>query len=155
MRSTQQRALGILTLTSLMFSWLRRRKERSNTVAFVKSVPDILARYGELIEKYPTGFIDETWLPENKSTMKRALKVGWILATDDDDREWISAGWNCLSVFQPGVGDVPIGTSESDENSYEGTARLNRWLRFAKMGQAEDELNEAEMNEFIRQYDQT
>jgi hypothetical protein len=136
-----------------MLKWLQQRRRRRANGRFVKAVPAILARYGELIEAHPTAYIDETQLPVDKEMMKAALKIGWKLADNDKQREWLKVGWILLSQFQKGVGETPIdcnlspGLLPSDEE----VSRLDRFLQFAKIAEAETEKNRAEMFEFIRQ----
>jgi len=85
--------------------------------------------------------------------MKAALKIAWKLADNDKEREWLKVGWILLSQFQKGVGETPIdcklspGLLPSDEE----VSRLDRFLQFAKIAEAETEKNRAEMLEFVRQ----
>jgi hypothetical protein len=132
-----------------MFRWLKERREKAASNEFFKTVPDILARYGELHEKYPGAYLDEWMLPVDKPSMKRALKIGWLIAKTDEQREWMKIGWTLLQNFQSGIGDVPLQATAPDITSPKDMANFERWLEFAKKGQIEDEANQREKDAFI------
>jgi hypothetical protein len=131
-----------------MFSWIKDRRNRATEAHFIESVPRVLAEYGKLLEKFPAAYIDEAWLPLKKLGMKRALKIGWKLAKDDEQREWIKIGWTLLSQFQKGVGSKPI---DSNIITRENLARLDRFLELAKIAQLEADSDQIELLEFVQQ----
>jgi hypothetical protein len=131
--------------------WFKsERTKHPDAAAFVRAVPSILDIYGGLLEKYPAAYIDETWLPVDKESMKGAFKSVWILAADDDGRKWIEHAWMNLSLFQPGVGELPVTCDVLGDATQENVEKLNRWLSFANIGQKEDEVNLAELLAFTR-----
>lgn len=70
-----------------MFDWFKKRRERiiaDRADRLVRDVPVILSRFRELLEKHPTAYMDETWLPVSKAEMKTVLKIAWKSAKDDD-----------------------------------------------------------------------
>jgi hypothetical protein len=134
-----------------MLGWFKRKNGRANTAAFVKTVPNVLTQYGDLLEKHPSAYMDDTWLPLDKPSMKRVLKAGWILAADDEARKWIENAWTCLSLFQPGIGSVPVDCDVLGGASEENLKNLDRWVHLANIGRAEDEANQAEFLAFVRQ----
>ncbi len=135
-----------------MFKWFKERRKKALEDQFIKAVPAILARYGDLLEKYPACYVDETWLPVAKPMMKRALKIGWLMAKGNDQlREHVKVGWTLLSTFQKGVGPKPIDmTVKSDPLSDEGMDHLNRMLKIGRSSEAEMNADRDEMQEFIR-----
>jgi len=143
--------MGILDKIGRRFGWFKKiLTKHPDAAAFAKAVPSILTIYAELLEKHSLAYIDETWLPVDKNSMKTAFKAAWILAEDDDGRRWIQDAWMSLSMFQPGVGDVPLmcaivgGVPNDDMNI------LNGWMHFADLSRAEDENNRAEILAFVR-----
>jgi hypothetical protein len=136
-----------------MFDQIRKWRKESEIRRIAETVPDILARYGELLEKYPTAYMDEKWLPVNKASMKQALKIGWLMSKNDQQREYIRSGWVYLSLFQKDVGNIPADANVPVDATPESIASLDRFLHFAKLGRAEDEANMRELDEFIRSQD--
>jgi hypothetical protein len=55
--------------------WLAKRRKRIEAQEFAKLAGEALARLGQLMEKYPGSFLDETWLPLPKDSMKGILKA--------------------------------------------------------------------------------
>jgi hypothetical protein len=142
--------MGILERIGRGFGWFKKKTSGyGDTAAFVRAVPIIITLYAELLEKYPIAFIDETWLPVDKSSMKSAFKAAWILANDDDGREWIQDAWISLSMFQPGIGHVPVMCETLDGIVNEDMNILNGWLLLSRIGQAEEETNKAEIRAFV------
>jgi hypothetical protein len=134
----------------IMFGWLKRKNRQTDTATFVKKVPNVLTQYGQLLEDYPSAYMDETWLPLDKASMKRVLKAGWILAADDEGRKWIESAWTSLSLFQPGVGSSPVNCDVLGGASEENSNNLDQWVHFAKIGHADDEANKVEFLAFVR-----
>jgi hypothetical protein len=131
--------------------WFKRKSTKHpDAAAFVRAVPSILDLYDGLLEKYPAAYLDETWLPVDKESMKGAFKAAWILAADENDRKWIERSWMSLSLFQPGVGELPVSCDVLGDATQENVEKLDHWLSFANIGQAEDEANQAELLAFIR-----
>ena len=93
-----------------MLGWLKRRPDPSKpeVTEFLKQMPLILGQYGGLLDKYPMAFIDETWLPVNKLTMKAVFKMAWLMYPEPRHRGAVERAWMSLSYFQPGIGDAPI-----------------------------------------------
>ena len=137
-----------------MFEWFKERRERilaDRADRLVRDVPVILSRYRELLEKHSTAYMDETWLPVSKAEMKTVFKIAWKSAKDDDRREVIKICWTLLSKFQKGIGKIPINCSVPQSASYEeGVRIMDPYLLIAKIAKAEDEVNRAEMHDFIR-----
>jgi hypothetical protein len=113
-------------------------------------VPRILQKYGELIEKYPTAYVDETLLPVSKHQMKMVLKAAWKMAPNEQLRNHVEVGWTLLSMFQPNIGEVPIDCKISPNLLPEDMAQLDRFLQIGKVAQAESEKDREELQEFIR-----
>lgn len=111
-------------------------------------VEETIARYGELIEKYPASYIDETWLPASKDQMRVAFKAVWQSAPEL--RNSVEVGWALLHIFQPGVGQMPIcPTAPKDPRDKQGMARLERYLALDKKAETERKSDAAEMKAFI------
>jgi hypothetical protein len=149
-------ALGIGGASFLMFEWFKERRERIAEDRLKRDAPIILSRYQELLEKHPTAYMDETWLPVSKTQMKAILKAVWVSAKYDERRESIKIAWALLSKFQPGIGKVPISCTTPSYISYEeGLRILEPYMRIAKIAQAEDEANRTELLEFIQRNSKT
>jgi hypothetical protein len=133
-----------------VLKWFKDRRERAANDRFFKAVPEILAEFGKLQALHPAAYMDETWLPANKRSMRRALKVGWMLAKTDEEKEWIKVGWTLLQFFQPGIGDTPLVLNALADQSPLSLARFGRVLEFARKAAIEDEANQCEKEEFIR-----
>src|SRR5260370_14361055 len=129
-----------------MFSWIKDRRNRAAEAHFIESVPRVLAEYGKLLEKFPAAYIDEARLPLKKLGMKRALKIGWKLAKDDEQREWIKIGWTLLSQFQKGVGSKPI---DSNIITQENPAKLDTCLELANIAHLEADSEQIEQFELV------
>jgi len=57
-----------------MFKWFKSSNPKKPHDLTVAEIGDILANYAELIEKHPTAFMDESWLPVPKDEMRRVLR---------------------------------------------------------------------------------
>jgi hypothetical protein len=131
-------------------SWLERRRERKKAEVLTRRVPKIIGRLGELIEKYPDGYMDETWLPLDKSGMKTVLKIAIAAENDSKKREWLKVGWLLLSQFQPNIGQTPVRfASSSPLPSPEEMEALSRYVQISERARVEEEQNVAELNDFL------
>jgi hypothetical protein len=134
----------------MMFNWFHHRNERTGTDQRSRASA-ILASYQELLEKYPTAYLDETWLPVSKNEIKAILKTAWVSTKNTDRREWIQIAWSLLSKFPPGIGS-PIRCSAQSYVYDEGNGRsLERYLEIAKIAHAEEDAIRNEILEFIQQ----
>jgi hypothetical protein len=131
-----------------MWRWLAARKDRRDARRAVVAAHELIARFGALIERYPGAFIDETWLPAEKEAIKTALKIAWLADETPERRELIKTGWVLLSLFQPGVGPVPIDASPEDDDPVAVSRKLKRYMAFTKLGELEDKANIAELRAF-------
>jgi hypothetical protein len=117
---------------------------------FIKAVPDLLAKYGDVVASNRAIYLDESLLPAKKTVMKAALKVGWELATSGEQREWIKTGWYLLSNFQPGIGDPPHDGKIPLDASIEDALRINdEFLRVAEMAETEAERDRDEFARYV------
>ncbi len=139
-----------------MFEWFRPKGQpaatkKPRTLTTAADVMDILAQYGELLEKYPTAFVDESWLPVPKDQMRLAFKAALKFAPNDEMREVVKVGWTFLSMFQPGVGPTPVdGKPPKDPRDKKAFAQFERYAEFLTKSQVEMERDAAEMEAFIR-----
>ena len=134
-----------------MLSWFKRRRRLDNAKEKALGAQLAINRLGELIERYPNAIIDEKWLPVPKSDMKTALKIGWITAQNDKDRELIRVGWSLLASFQPGVGEEPISSKLPENPSPEDAIKiLGPYLEFSSRVQTEMVMNGEEFDAFVK-----
>jgi len=133
-----------------MFSWLRKTRQDAIAKKSIIVANAAIEKFGELLEKYPGGYLDESWLPLPKSEMKTAFKVRWLIAKNEEEREWIKVGWFYLSSFQPGIGQTPL-TANLDGNTSPETviAKLGPYLEFSKQVEADMLRDKAEFEQFI------
>lgn len=64
-------------------AWVLSSKERARTTSITlttSDVPRIMQEYSGLLEKYPTAYMDEKWLPVPKDQMRLVLKAAWKMA---------------------------------------------------------------------------
>jgi hypothetical protein len=113
----------------LMFRWFRA-KRRPRELTF-EVIADIVERYGVLLERYPTAYVDERLLPVRKDEVRSALKASWKMAQNSQLRSAIEIGWTSLHRFQPNVGPKPI---DADPDSPD---MLNRFVEISKVSQQE------------------
>ena len=93
-----------------------------------------LPRLRDLMRRHPLAICDATTLPLPKPEMKNALKIAWELATDDQQRAEIEAGFLYLSQFQDGIGAEPIDGDFPPTPDPIATATLvNRWLPWSAL----------------------
>ena len=139
-----------------MFGWLtsklKPRTSEQQAKLIAKAVPDIMARYGKLMEEYPLAVLDTSKLPLPKPEMKTLLKVAWRMAADDYMRDAVEAAYVHLSQFQDGVGDRPIEHKLPDEfDPKKVMAALDPWLAWSDKTMDELKQLAAEFIEFKRQ----
>lgn len=114
----------------------------------VGMVPDLLNRFGALMEKYPTEFIDASWLPATKLIMIHAFKSAWLGTSDPEMRNQIEFAWVSLSWFQSGVGAHPIGCDITGMSIETASDLLNRFKELSAISEAEGETLLASLNAF-------
>jgi hypothetical protein len=124
-------------------------RESTPTKLTTADVPDILGKFGALMEKYPTAYIDETWLPASKDQMRLVFKAAWKMAPNAELRNHIDMACLFLSHFQPGIGPVPMDFKVPEDLSSESMAQLDRYVQLQKVALAEAEKDSAAMDEFI------
>jgi hypothetical protein len=134
-----------------MFDWFKPKGTNKPKTLTAADVGEVIEQYGELFEKYPRAYMDETWLPVPKDQMRLAFKVAWKLAPNAELRNWVEVGWTMLHMFQPGVGQTPVDCKASkDPRDKQALAQLERYLELANASKAEGERDVAEIDEFIR-----
>jgi hypothetical protein len=142
-----------------MFDWLKpkgQQAKRPRTLTTAADVVEVLGQYGELLEKYPSAFVDETWLPVPKDQMRLAFKAALKFAPNEQMREWVKIGWTLLHWFQPGIGPTPLeGKPPKDPRSKDprdilAMAQFERYVELLRTSQVEMERDNAEMDAFIR-----
>jgi hypothetical protein len=140
-----------------MFDWLKPKgtnKPRKLTTA--ADVMDVLGKYGELLEKYPSAFVDETWLPVPKDQMRLAFKAALKFAPNEQMRELVKVGWVYLHWFQPGIGPTPLvgkppkDPRSKDSRDIQAMAQFERYVELLKTSEVEMQRDNAEMEAFIR-----
>ena len=133
-----------------MFGWFRRngvKRETSDRLSHV--APRILAAYGELLTKYPTAIMDASWLPVSKKDMVKVFKAAWLNTNSSEARNWIEVGWALLPNFQEGVGGVPLTPDTPNDLPLEETiARLDKYVTWAKLADAEGAIMQCDRDEF-------
>src|SRR5271155_2123437 len=95
-----------------MFGWFGSKQNKPRELSF-DVIADILGKYGALLEKYPTAYVDEIWLPAPKDEMRRVFRTAWRTVPNLQLRNSIEVGWASLSKFQPNVGPVPVDADPS------------------------------------------
>jgi hypothetical protein len=124
-----------------MFGWFTARYRKPRELTF-DSIADIVERYGALLEKYPTAYVDERSLPAPKNEVRSALKAAWRIADDSQLRNAIEVGWMSLHRFQPGIGPSPIDANPKSP------AMLNRFVELSKLTQQEMDRDFQELRVF-------
>ncbi len=126
-----------------MFKWLKGRREHKLTAL------DILEKYGALLETHAGSYMDETWLPVDKDQMRLAFKAAWKMTQNDKLRNHIEVAWVSLSMFQPGVGQIPIdGAAPKLKDTPQNIARFDRFMQLHEIGQPQAEKELAAIREF-------
>lgn len=109
--------------------------------------------YIALLKAHPHHVLEASWLPADKERMIEIFKILWLAADVQDlneMREVTEDYWCRLSLFQPGVGGVPISFDISEDNPTvkewrERKERVEKWLELAT---AEREKYESEIEHF-------
>ena len=133
--------------------WLAKRRKRIEAEEFAKLAGEALGRLGQLMEKYPGSFLDETWLPLPKDSMKGIIKASIATAKTSARREVFEVGWLMLANFQPGIGDTPISMPAFPARLADVTPEfkkaLDDWQVVSNRVQAESEQCMAEMRAYV------
>jgi hypothetical protein len=93
--------------------------------------------------------MDESWLPVPKKKMRVVFKAAWKMAPTAEMRNYVEVAWTLLSMFQPGVGRIPVDAAERD-GTPESLKMLHEYLRLSERSKAESDRDYAEMREFTR-----
>lgn len=134
-----------------MFGWFKPSQPKKPPDLRARDVADIISRYGELLEKYPTAYMDESWLPAPKEQMRLVFKAAWKMAPTAEMRNHVEVGWTLLSMFQPGVGAVPVdAATPKDASSNDVATTLGKYMKIADAAKPESERDYREMREFTR-----
>jgi hypothetical protein len=75
-----------------MFGWFKAKQSEPRALSF-DVIADVMEKYGALLEKYPTAYLDESLLPLPKEAMRRVLRQAWKLAPRPQLRNAIEVGW--------------------------------------------------------------
>jgi hypothetical protein len=122
-----------------VFGWFSLKQGKPPELTF-DVIADIMEKYGVLLEKHPTAYVDESLLPVPKNEMRRALQAARKIAPEL--RNAIEIGWTSLHRFQPNIGRTPI-----DANPGSPTM-LNRFVEISKVGEPEMHRDFEEMDAF-------
>lgn len=114
-----------------MLVWFRRKPAKLVDLA-TDAIVDIIGKYAELLERYPTAFIDESWLPVPKAQMPQVFKAAWKNGAERPAVELHRTGWVSLSMFQPGVETTPVDAAAPRDASRESTETLDRSVELGK-----------------------
>jgi hypothetical protein len=137
--------------TIQMFGWFKSAKRQHRRDLTLADVADVMATYGDLLMKYPTAYIDESWLPVPKEQMRQVFKAAWKLAPTAEMRNYVEVGWVSLSMFQPSVGHVPVDAAVPRDASPESIRVLDRFLKLSEAAKPESDRDYREMQEFKRE----
>ena len=132
-----------------MLGWLRSSILKRSPEQRAPEVSRIIATYGELLEKHPAAYMDESWLPVSKKQMRRVFKEAWKLAPTAEMRNYVEVAWPLLSMFQPGIGRIPVDAGERG-GTPESLKMLHEYLKLSERAKAESDRDYADMREFIR-----
>jgi hypothetical protein len=124
-----------------LFGWLSSKQNKPGELTF-DAIAGIMEKYGALLEKYSTAYVDESWLPVPKDEMRRALQAAWKMAPQL--RNAIEIGWTSLHRFQPSVGRTPV---DADADS---PTMLNRFVEISKIFGPEMDRDLEELRSFKR-----
>jgi hypothetical protein len=128
----------------MLRNWQLKRQKVREYEELARNIPRILARYGDLIEKYPTSYVDETALPLDKSGMKTVLRIALDAEVDHNRIAWLRTAWVLLSRFQPDIGPIPLSLEILERPTDADLANMDRYFAVAKKSaaEAEDDLRE-------------
>jgi hypothetical protein len=132
-----------------MLRWLKSALSWRSTRPKASEVLNIVATYGELLEKHPAAFMDESWLPVSKKRMRRVFKEAWKIAPTAEMRDYVEVAWTLLYMFQPDIGPVPVDAAERD-GTPPSLKMLHEYLKLSERTKAESDRDHAEMHEFAR-----
>src|SRR5579863_5149257 len=114
-----------------MFGWFKSQSKAAANLTLADVAP-VLEKYGMLLEKYPTAFVDESWLPVPKNQMRLVFKAAWKLAPTAEMRNYVEVGWTLLSMFQPDVGAVPVdAATPKNASPNDVVTMLGKYLKIA------------------------
>lgn len=139
-----------------MFGWLRKttpKKLSPNQTS--EDVTRIMNTYIALLKAHPHHVLEESWLPVNKNRMIEIFKLLWSGANMQgrkEMREVTEDYWCRLSLFQLGVGGVPISFDIKEDNPSvkewrERKGRVEKWLELAA---AERDNYESDIKRFAK-----
>jgi hypothetical protein len=123
-----------------MFGWLRKNKPKQiSSERMSEEMTRIMSTYIALLNAHPHHVLDESWLPADKNGMIEVFKILWLGANVQnlkEMREVTEDYWCRLSLFQLGVGGVPISFDISKDNPtvkewHERKERVEKWLKLA------------------------
>jgi hypothetical protein len=132
-----------------MLGWLKSAILRRSPELKASEVSSIIAKYGELLEKHPAAYMDERWLPVSKKKMRLVFKAAWKMAPTSEMRNYVEVAWTMLSMFQPGIGPIPVDAGERD-GTPESLKMLHEYLKLSERAKTESDRDYAEMREFTR-----
>lgn len=132
-----------------MLRWFKSSILRRSPELNASYVSRIIAEYGELLEKYPAAYLDESWLPVSKKKMRLVFKAAWKIAPTAEMRNYVEVVWPLLSMFQPGIGPIPVDAAERD-GTPESLKMLHEYLKLCERTKTESDRDYAEMREFTR-----
>ncbi len=139
-----------------MFGWLRKNTPKKiSPEQMSEEMTRIMNTYIALLKAHPHHVLEESWLPADKKRMIEIFKILWLGANVQDlkeMREVTEDYWCGLSLFQLGVGGVPISFDISKDNPtvkewYERKERVEKWLKLAT---AEREKYESDIEHFAK-----
>ncbi len=116
------------------------------------SVGEVIETYGALLENYPFSILDSSMLPVPKPQMKAILKTAYRETRGEQMRRHLEAGFMFLSMFQDGVGPMPIdgklfkGCGKS--NIHAELAAFKKWMPWQERSSVEMECLLDEWNRF-------
>ncbi len=64
-------------------------------------------------------------------------------------RNYVEVAWPLLSMFQPGIGRIPVDAGERD-GTPESLKMLHEYLKLSERAKAESDRDYADMREFVR-----
>ena len=128
-----------------MFGFFRSKQDKPRELTF-DVIADVVEKYGTLLEKYPTAYVDESLLPLPKDEMRRLLRAAWKVAANSKLRSAIEVGWVSLHRFQPNIGSTPVDADP-------GLKTLNRFVEINKIAQPEMDHDFEELKAFKRAND--